>query len=448
MDRNDKFLKMTQEPVEKLICALAVPTIISMLITTIYNTADTYFAGKINSNAIAAIGIVYSFMSIVQAFGFLYGHGSGNFMSKTLGEKKTEEAENMAAMGLLFSVCTGIIIAAFTFIYADRIAVLLGGNEILKDDVVAYLKTLAPGIPFIMGGLTLNNQFRFQGNALFGMIGIAFGGILNIFLDPVFMFAFHMGVKGAGTATSISQFISFLFLLFLNRRCGNVGHDIFHIKYSKKIVRLLYLGGTPNFARQTIASLAVLLLNHAAIDYGEISIAAFTVVNRITMFLGASMIGFGQGFQPVCGYNYGAGLFARVKKSFYFCIIVSTGFFTILTVLCIGMTDNIVSLFSDDYEVISLGASILRYQCISVPLMGWIIMSGMFLQNIGRFKDATIVSAARQGIVFIPLILILPHVWGIYGIILVQPIADIGTFLISLPMGIKALRSMNDSVGN
>lgn len=444
--QNEKFEKMTQEPVEKLILSLAVPTIMSMLITTIYNTADTYFAGKIGADSIAAVGIVYSFMSIIQAFGFLYGHGSGNFMSKVLGAQKIEEAENMAGLGVLFSMSTGIVISICTVIFSDNIASVLGGNEVIKPQIIEYLRMLSLGIPFIMCGLTLNNQFRFQGNALYGMIGITTGGILNIILDPVFMFLFNMGIKGAGAATSVSQIISFLFLLYLNKRCGNVKLKVTNLKYSSKIIKLLYLGGTPNFARQTIAALSVLLLNIAAINYCQTAIAAFTVVNRVTMFLGAAMIGFGQGFQPVCGYNYGAGLFKRVKKAFYFCICVSSIFFLILTIVCAAMSENILALFTTDKDVIELGALILRYQCISIPFMGWIIMSGMFLQNIGQFKNATIVSAARQGILFIPLILIIPHFWGIYGVMLVQPISDLGTFIISVPMVIKQIRSMNSEI--
>lgn len=444
--QNEKFEKMTQEPVEKLILSLAVPTIMSMLITTIYNTADTYFAGKIGADSIAAVGIVYSFMSIVQAFGFLYGHGSGNFMSKVLGAQKIEEAENMAGLGVLFSMSTGIVISICTIIFSDNIASALGGNEVIKPQIIEYLRMLSLGIPFIMCGLTINNQFRFQGNALYGMIGITTGGILNIILDPVFMFLFNMGIKGAGAATSVSQIISFLFLLYLNKRCGNVKLKVNNLKYSAKIIKLLYLGGTPNFARQTIAALAVLLLNHAAINYGETAIAGFTVVNRVTMLLGAAMIGFGQGFQPVCGYNYGAGLFKRVKKAFYFCICVSSIFFLILTIVCAAMAENILALFTTDEYVIELGVLILRYQCISIPFMGWIIMSGMLLQNIGQFKNETIISAARQGILFIPLILIFLHFWGIYGVMLVQPISDLGTFIISVPMVIKQMRSMNSEI--
>lgn len=441
--QNDKFEQMTKKPVENLILSLALPTIMSMLITTVYNMADTYFAGKINSNAIAAIGISYAFMSIIQSFGFLYGHGSGNYMSKVLGRQDIEKAGKMASAGITFSICTGILIALFTFIFADKISFALGGTEAIQSDIVSYLKMLSLGIPFIMCGLTLNNQFRFQGNALYGMIGITLGGVLNIILDPIFMFTLNLGVMGAGLATSISQILSFILLIYLNGKCGNVKISIHNIKLTSEIIKLLYLGGLPNFARQTIAALAVLLLNRAAVDYGETAVASFTVVNRITMLLGAAMIGFGQGFQPVCGYNYGAGLYKRVKSALKFCVVVSSVFFIAITLICFGTADNIVAFFSDEQSVIELGSSVLKYQCISVPLMGWIIMSGMFLQNIGRFKEATIISAARQGIIFIPLILLLPNIMGLYGIMLVQPLADIGTFLFSLPMGIKAIKSMN-----
>lgn len=302
----EKLKKMTTEPVEKLVLSLAAPAVLSMLITTIYNMADTYYAGKINSESIAAVGVVYSFMSILQAFGFLYGHGSGNFLSKILGMNKIKEAENMAGIGVLFSLSTGILAAAITLIFQKNIAYILGANENILEEITSYLKMLAFGIPFIMCGLTINNIFRFQGNSFYGMIGIILGGLLNIILDPIFMFMFNMGIKGAGLATSISQMISFFFLLYLNGRCGNVKLSIFNLKISSKLVKFLYMGGAPNFARQTIGALAVFILNWMAISYGETAVAAFTVVNKIVMFLGAAMIGFGQGFQPVCGYNFGA----------------------------------------------------------------------------------------------------------------------------------------------
>lgn len=194
---------------------------------------------------------------------------------------------------------------------------LLGGNDIIKNDIVSYLRIIALGIPFIMAGLTINNQFRFQGNALYGMMGIVLGGVLNIILDPVFIFVFNLGVMGAGLSTSLSQFISFIFLLYLNKRFGNVSHKINGIRYTSNLIKLLYFGGMPNFARQAIASVAVILLNNAAIAYGETAVASFTVVNRITMLVGASMIGFGQGFQPVCGYNYGAKLLSYSGRMEY-----------------------------------------------------------------------------------------------------------------------------------
>lgn len=254
---------------------------------------------------------------------------------------------------------------------------------------------------------------------------------------------FKYGSQGSRACNFNKPDFKFFLLIHLNDKCGNVRLSIHNVKLSGKIIKLLYLGGTPNFARQTIAALAVLLLNHSAVNYGENAIASFTVVNRITMLLGASMIGFGQGFQPVCGYNYGAGLYKRVKQALKFCVLISSVFFILITVLCVGFAREILALFSNEKAVIELGVTILKYQCISVPLMGWIIMSGMFLQNIGRFKEATIVSAARQGIIFIPLILLLPNIWGLYGIMLVQPLSDIGTFIISLPMSIKEIKKLN-----
>ena len=442
--RLSQYEKMTTKRVELLICKMAVPAIISMLITTVYNMADTYFVGKISGEAIAAVGVVYGFMSIIQAFGFLFGHGSGNYMSKMLGQQKNEEAATMAITGLACSMMIGVLLMVLSLCFSEQIAVFLGATKLIKADTASYLRALAFGSPFLSGGLTLNNQLRFEGKAFYGMLGIGLGGIINVILDPIMIFGLHMGVKGAGVATAFSQFLSFTFLLYLNKKGQGMPLLLKQCQFQKKIIVPLIGGGMPNFCRQAIAAIASILLNTAAGAYGEETIAAFAIVNRLVMMMGVVMIGFGQGFQPVCAYNYGAGKNDRVRSAFRFTVVVVSSFSVFILGIAFIWTASLISIFTEEAEIIHTGIMILRWQCLSAPILGWVIISGMFLQNIGQFKRATVVAAARQGICFIPLILILPRCIGFLGLSLVQPLADIGTFCITLPWTISSLKSLRN----
>lgn len=439
--------KMKEGSVAKLTLQMAFPAIVSMLTTTIYNMADTYFVSKVSTEAIAAVGVSFSFMSIVQAFGFLYGHGSGNYLAKMLGSGKQESADEMAGLGMFFSVITGGALAIICLLCGEQIARFLGAHADIQKETVIYLKAITLGIPFMAGVLTLNSQLRFQGNAFYGMIGNAIGGLLNIILDAILILGLNKGIAGAGIATAISQIMSFVILVYLNKRGGSIRFSLKKKNFSQSYVKPLIWGGMPNFSRQAIAALAAICLNTLASKYGAEAIAAFTVVNRLIMISGSIMIGFGQGFQPICAYNYGARLYERVKKAFFFAVIVDSLYALVMMGIILPFAPELLGIFSKQETVLKIGIKILRIQSISFPILGWVIVSGMFLQNIGRFKRATLVSAARQGICFFPLAAILPYFFGLWGIALIQPSADIGTFLIALPLGIQGIRDLSSPIG-
>ena len=307
--QNAKFIEMTETPVGTLVCRLAVPTMVSMLVTSFYNMADTFFVGKINTSATGAVGVVFSLMAIIQACGFFFGHGSGNYISKQLGKRDTEEASRMASIGFFSAFLFGIVFMAAGLVFLEPLARALGSTDTILPYAKDYLGIILLGAPFMTSSLVLNNQLRFQGNAFYAMIGIATGAVLNIGLDPLFIFVFQMGIKGAALATILSQIVSFCLLVAGSFRGENI-----HISYRKfhpdgaaflEILR----GGIPSLLRQGLASVAVICLNFAAGGYGDEAIAAMSIVNRIMMFAGSALIGFGQGFQPVCGFNYGAGLY-------------------------------------------------------------------------------------------------------------------------------------------
>ena len=443
MDEQElKFKQMTEPPVGKLICKLAVPCIISMLVTSFYNMADTYFVGMLKSNAATgAVGVVFSMMAIIQAVGFFFGQGSGTHISRELGRKNFQEASNMAATGFFSALGAGVVICVLGQIFIEPLAYLLGSTPTILPYTEAYLRVILLGAPWMTSSLVLNNQLRFQGSASYAMVGIVSGAILNIALDPLLIFVMDLGVAGAGWATIISQFVSFCLLLRGCSKGSNIHIHIRNVKLKLFYFKMILRGGLPSLARQSLASVATICLNHAAQPYGDAAIAAMGVVQRITMFGASTMLGFGQGFQPVCGFNYGAGLYSRVKEGFWFCVKISGCF--LIAISCLGFlfAPNLVSLFRDDPAVIEFGSRALRFQFLTFWVQSWVVMSNMMMQSIGRTVPATFLSVARQGLFFIPAVLILPMFLNATGIQMAQSTADILTFLFAIPIQLKVLRS-------
>ena len=429
--QEQKYIKMTTTPVEKLICSLAGPTIVSMLVTSFYNMADTFFVGKIGTSATGAVGIVFSVMAIIQAFGFFFGHGSGNYVSRKLGEKDFEEASRMAATGFVSAFLAGLVIMIVGLIFLEPLCYLLGATPTILPHAKSYLRIILIGAPYMTAALVLNNQLRFQGSAFYGMIGITSGAVLNIVLDPLFIYVFHMGVAGAALATIISQFVSFLLLLRGTGTGGNVHIDL--RKFSPSIQRY-----------KIIISVSTACMNLMARPYGDAAIAAMSIVMRITNFAASIMTGFGQGFQPVCGFNYGARKFRRVQKGFWFCVRLSTVFLLGMSVLGWFGASGLVALFQrEDQEVIAFGTRALRFQCISFPLLGWITMCNMMMQTIGKGVRASIMAMSRQGLFFIPLVIVLSSRIGFLGVQMSQPISDVLSFLVAIILQASVLREMN-----
>ncbi len=444
MDANEaKFHQMTEPPVGKLICKLAVPCIISMLVTSFYNMADTYFVGMLKSNAATgAVGVVFSMMAIIQAVGFFFGQGSGNYISRELGKRNYQEASNMAATGFFSALATGLLICILGQIFLKPLAYFLGSTETILPYTEAYLRVILIGAPWMTASLVLNNQLRFQGSASYAMVGIVSGAVLNIALDPILIFGLHMGVAGAGWATIISQFVSFCLLFAGCSKGSNIHIHVRNFRFKWFYFKMIFKGGLPSLARQSLASVATICLNQMSRPYGDAVIAAMGVVQRIMMFGASTMLGFGQGFQPVCGFNYGAGLYSRVKAGFRFCVKLATVFLLFFSVLGWIFAPNLISLFRNDPDVIACGARALRFQCTTFCLQGWIVTSNMLQQSIGRTVPATFLSVARQGLFFIPAVCILPLFLDLTGIQISQSVADSLTFLCAVPIQLHVLKSL------
>ena len=339
----------------------------------------------------------------------------------------------------------GIILAFFSLTHIDFIVRFLGSTETIAPYAKDYATYIFYAMPFMMCSFVMNNLLRFEGLTMYGMVGITTGGILNMVLDPILIFALNMGTAGAALATALSQGVSFIILLVM---C-NTKEDALSIKFSNfkpslQIYGSICYNGIPSLGRQGIASVSTILLNNAAGVYGDAAIAAMSIVSRYTMFINSSVIGFGQGFQPVCGFNYGAGLWHRVRRGFAFCVKASSGFLLLLSVLGFAFAPQIVALFRNDPEVIAFGSLALRLQCVTFVSLGWITLSNMLLQAIGRTGPATFLAVARQGIFLIPLLLILPGQFQALGVQMAQPIADLLTLCCAVPLQLRELRRLRE----
>lgn len=442
--RQQKFDRMTKTPIPRLIGELAVPTIISMLVTSFYNMADTFFVGKINTSATAAVGIVFPLMAMIQAFGFFCGHGSGNYISRQLGAHNFEDASKMSATGFVSAFVLGLGILVVGFLFTDPLLRIMGSTETILPYARSYMRIILIGAPYMTASLVLNNQLRFQGSAFCSMIGITTGAVLNIVLDPLFIFVLDMGVAGAALATIISQFVSFCLLITGTFRGGNLRLNLRDFSPSLKYYQNIVKGGAPSLFRQGLGSFATVCLNLMAGPYGDAAIAAMSIVTRISQFAASVVIGFGQGFQPVCGFNYGAKLFKRVQEGFWFCVKFCTSVPLVAAVCGWIFSPNLIGIFlKTDPLVIEYGSQALRLQALTFPLVGWITIANMMLQTIGKTVKASLLAMSRQFLFFVPVILTLPGFLGILGVQLSQPIADFCSFLLAVPLSISVLREMS-----
>jgi putative MATE family efflux protein len=441
--KDEKFAKMTQTPVSRLVCSLAVPSIMIMLISALYNMADTYFVGSLGTSAVASVGVIFPLMAVIQALGFLFGQGSGNYISRELGAQRYENAAKMAATGFFAAVACGLAVAVLGLLFLDPLALALGSTQTILPYARAYMGYILIGAPWMAGSMVLNNQLRFQGNAIYGMVGMVSGAVLNIALDPIFIFVLGMGVGGAALATIISQAVGCAVLFAGCARKGSLAIKLRNIALTPSRLAEIVRGGLPSLIRQGMASVAVICVNHFAKLYGDGAIAAISIVNRVTLFCASALIGFGQGFQPVCGYNYGAGLYGRVKKAFWFCLKLSFCILLAIAVAVFIFAPEIIALFRrDDSEVIRIGALSMRLQALSFPLTALVVLSNMLMQTIGKSFKASVLALSRQGLFLLPFLFILAPLLGLLGVQLAQPVSDACSFVLAIPLVRGVLKEM------
>jgi len=439
-----KLLRMTETPIPKLVLSLSAPTIVSMLISSVYNMADTYFVGRIgNPSATAAVGVCLPLMAILQAVGFMFGHGSGNFISRALGAKDMEGARRMSATGFIWSLVSGAVIAVLGLLFINPLVLALGSTPTIVPFARDYAFYILLGAPWLVASLVLNNQIRFQGNAVFAMVGVTAGAVLNIALDPLFIFTLGMGVGGAALATIISQFVSFVLLWLGTLRGGTIRIRLSEFSATMAVFREIIRGGVPSLLRQGLASLATVALSFAAGAFGDTAIAAMSIVNRVIFFAVSAVIGFGQGFQPICGFNYGAARYDRVRAAFWFSVKLSVGVLLLASLVSQLFAPQIVEIFQrGNVEVTRIGALSLRLQSILLPFASFQILSNMMLQTMGMAREASLVAACRQGLFFVPAVLLLPLALGLFGVQIAQPVSDILSMCVTLPLTLAVLADL------
>lgn len=443
--QNEQYIKMTETPVRPLIIRLAIPTIISMMVTNIYNTADTYFVSQLGTSASGATGVVFALMALFQAVGFMCGHGSGSWISRFLGAKQPEKAREFSASAFFMSFGLGSIVAIICLIFMRPLLFFMGSTKTIYPYARQYAIFIFLQGPLLSASCTMNNILRYEGKAFYAMIGLMAGGILNMGMDPIFMFGLHMGVLGAGVSTFISQLISFIILYYMINSGKTVSRLNFkyHSKKLKTYTSIIKVG-LPSMCRQGLNALSTLLMIRQAGPYGDAVIAAMSIVGRVNFFVASIALGVGQGMQPVTSFNYGAGKHKRVREAFFFTLKVGTVIMMIFAFTVFGFSSEIISWFRDDKAVVTVGAVALQYAVVADILQPGSVASNMLLQSVGRAGSATFLSTLRTGICYIPLILILPCFFGVVGIEVAQPIADVLASLIALPFAIEFLREHRD----
>ncbi len=441
------YIKMTETPVAKLVIMLGIPTTVSMLITNLYNMADTYFVGELGESQQGAIGILFTLQSIIQAVAFMLGHGSGSFVAKELADKNPKNASRYISSALFAGSIFGLLFMALGLALLTPFMRLLGSTETILPYACDYGMWVMISCPFLVCSLILNNCLRYEGKAFFAMIGLVSGAIINIAGDYILIKVCNLGVFGAGMSTAISQIISFAILLVLYIVKAQSKISFRYVSKDLKLYLAVCKVGLPSLIRQGLNSFSSGLLNHLSKLYGgnmglaDETIAAMSVVNRCSSFIMCIGLGIGQGLQPVASFNYQAKKYARVKRATVVTMAVG---FAIVAIICVPVfifADDVIRLFQKSQSVVDIGAAALKYATVGLLFIPLYTPANMLFQSIRKAWTASLLSLLRNGLTFIPILVVTTSVWGLTGIQISQPIADVLTGLISLPFLIRFFKT-------
>lgn len=429
-----QYEKMTATPVNLLVLKLALPSIVSMLVNNIYNLVDTAFVGRLGTSASGAVGVVFGFMAIIQAFGFMFGQGSGSILSRALGNHDKESASLHASAGFFGAILFGLVISVFGFLFLDRIVMFLGSTVTIAPYAKTYISYILIAAPFMCSSLVLNNILRYEGKAVLGMIGLMTGAVLNMAGDPVLMFGLNMGIAGAGLSTAVSQLISWGILLsmFLSGRTSAKLNISLAMHAAPSVYSNIMATGMPSLLRQGLHSLNTVLLNAQCAPYGDAAVAGMSIVSRIIFFSFSAALGVGQGFQPVSAFNYGAKRYSRVREGYRFTLAVSEIIMLVGCTILLVFSGDLIGIFRDDPAVIAVGTRALRLQAVAYLFLPICMVTEMLHQSTGHRAGASFLSALRSGLLSIPTLLVLSKLRGLAGIQEAQPAA----LILSIPFAI------------
>lgn len=439
-----QYQKMTATPVSKLILRLGLPTTISMLVTNLYNMADTWLVSSLGLSATGAVGVVFGLMAIIQAFGFTFGHGAGSNISRLLGARNTELARKFSSTAFYLSLAAGGLITVFGLLFLTPLCKLLGSSISILPYAKTYAVFILLSAPAMASSCVMNNILRYEGRASEAMVGLVSGSVLNIGGDALFISVLHMDIAGAGLSTMLSQYVSFAILLwFFVRGKAQTSLAPRYFTRSASLIWDMVKTGFPSMIRQGLTSVSTMVLNWQAMVYGDAAIAAMGVISRIFNFLYSVALGIGQGFQPVSSFNYGAKKYGRVRKALLFTLAFGT-----LTMLCftVGgllLGDPLVALFLDDPQALEIARYVLRLQCFTMLTVPVCICGNMLFQSIGLAGRASFLACLRSGMVFIPTLLLLAQLFHLRGIEWAQSVTDLLSMLTTLPFLIQFLHKLN-----
>ena len=438
-----QYRKMTETPIPKLVLTLGIPTTISMLVTNIYNMADTFFVGTLGTSASGATGVVFGLRGIIQAFGFMLGHGAGSNISRRLGSREVDKARMYAATSFYASLGAGLLILLLGFCFQDPLLRLLGSTDSILPYARDYSTWILLAAPAMAGSCVMNNILRYEGKATFAMCGLVSGGLLNILGDYLLIQVFSLGISGAGISTAVSQYISAGILLvpFVTKKVQSRVTPRFVSHRFGDLLTIL-ITGLPSMMRQGLGSISTMVLNGCAGPYGDAAIAAMSIVSRVMNFLFCIGLGVGQGFQPVSAFNYGAKKYSRTKDAALFTCFFSMVVLAVAAAFGWVFAGPIVTLFREDPDVIAIGTFALQAHCIALCFLPISVCGNMLFQSIGKSGRATFLASSRSGLFFIPIVLLLNWCMGLTGLQIAQAVADILSALVTLPLVWSFLRHL------
>ncbi len=441
----EKHTFMLSTPVSRLVPRMALPSIAGMMVTSAYNLADTLFVSRLGTSATGAVGVNGSIDLIIMMAGSLLATGAASYTSRLLGARQDQHAREVLSTCFFIALLLGAGVLALGFAFQDQMLYLLGANEEILPYSEQYCRYILLAAPFMATNFVLNQCLRAEGSAIYSMAGMVIGAVLNIGLDPIFIFSCGWGVAGASAATAISKLVSWCILMIPYWR----GRTLLTIKLRQirvrwKDVREVCSMGSASFFRGGLGTLAAIILNRIAVTFGTSALAAVSVSNRITMFMTSGCLGFGQGFQPVAGYSWGARRFDRVRESFRFSLAACVAGISVVAALVAIFARPLLLLFTEnDAELVRIGVFSLRMQCLAMPFHGFGIIVNMLCAGIGRPVPTLLMGISRQGICFFPILPLMVKFFGVWGVASVQGAADILVMALAVPIAVRVMRDVN-----